>query len=136
MPGPKRSRREHTDEWASIKQWTLWPEQTLYEEIRPIILFGRKPSHHSVKHIATSGTPPPLQARRYPPWHQINSQTDWRDGLEPPFEHHVSPLMVVRLASLVHGREAPHLSISRSMVGFTLVGMSLAACAERETKIR
>jgi putative transposase len=158
MPGPKRSRRERTDEWASIKQWTLWPEQTLYEEIRPIILFGqtpgerakeidaaqrtlsrkadefekygmqslfatqepreqtetsrslpeeirqlivdlhrempamswreiadicfirfgRKPSHHSVKHIATSGTPPPLQARRYPPWHQINSPTERR----------------------------------------------------------
>ncbi|HEU5376323.1 MAG TPA: helix-turn-helix domain-containing protein [Ktedonobacteraceae bacterium] len=151
MPGPKRSRRERTDERASIKQWTLWPEQTLYEEIRPIILFGqtpgerakeidaaqrrlsrradeferygmqslfaaqepheqtetsrslpeeirqiivdlhrempamswreiadicfirfgRKPSHHSVKHIATSGAPAPLQARRYPPWHQM-----------------------------------------------------------------
>ncbi len=158
MPGPKRSRRERTDEWASIKQWTLWPEQTLYEEIRPIILFGqtpgerakeidaaqrtlsrkadefekygmqslfatqepreqtetsrslpeeirqlivdlhrempamswreiadicfirhgRKPSHHSVKHIAISGAPPPLQARRYPPWHQINSPTERR----------------------------------------------------------
>jgi len=87
MPGPKRSRRERTDEWTSIK-------------------------------------------------HQINSQTDWRDGLEPPSEHHVSLLMVVRLASLVHGREAPHLSISRSMVGFTLVGMSLAACADLETEIR
>src|SRR5215472_1291155 len=40
MPGPKRNRRERTDEWASIKQWTLWPEQELYEQIRPIILFG------------------------------------------------------------------------------------------------
>src|SRR5712692_5554347 len=40
MPGPKRSRRERTDEWASIKQWTLWPEQELYEQIRPILLFG------------------------------------------------------------------------------------------------
>ncbi len=39
MPGPKRSRRERTDEWASIKQWTLWPEQELYEAIRPLILF-------------------------------------------------------------------------------------------------
>jgi hypothetical protein len=39
MPGPKRPRRERTDEWASIKQWTLWPEQELYEQIRPIILF-------------------------------------------------------------------------------------------------
>lgn len=42
------------------------------------IRFGRKPSHHSVKHIATSGAPPPLQARRYPPWHQINSPTERR----------------------------------------------------------
>jgi putative transposase len=32
---------------------------------------GRKPSHHSVKRIATSGSPPPLIARRYQPWHQI-----------------------------------------------------------------
>lgn len=31
MPGPKRVRREHTEEWASIKQWMLWPEQELYE---------------------------------------------------------------------------------------------------------
>ena len=39
MPGPKRARRERTDEWASIKQWTLWPEQELYEAIRPLVLF-------------------------------------------------------------------------------------------------
>ncbi len=151
MPGPKRESRERTDEWASVKQWTLWEEQELYEQIRPIILFGqtpgerakeigaaqrtlsrkadefekygmqslfadqkpreqtetsrslpeeirqlivdlhremshmiwreiadicfirfgRKPSHHSVKHIATSGSPPPFQARRYPPQHQM-----------------------------------------------------------------
>lgn len=148
MPGPKRSRRERTDEWASIQRWTLWPEQELYEQIRPIVLFGetpgerakeidaaqrtlsrkadefehygmrslfstpkpreegkterslpaemrqlivdvhaelpsmswreiaevcyirygRKPSHHSVKHIASSGPPPSLKARRYQPW--------------------------------------------------------------------
>jgi hypothetical protein len=36
MPGAKRNRRERTDEWASIKQWTLWPEQKLYEQIRPL----------------------------------------------------------------------------------------------------
>src|SRR5262249_47635019 len=137
--------------WASIKQRTLWPEQELYEQIRPIILFGetsrerakeidaaqrtlarkadefekygmqsllgapqpreeveterslpedmrqlivdlhaelptmswreiaeicyirynRKPSHHSVKRIATSGPAPSLKARRYQPWHLI-----------------------------------------------------------------
>lgn len=158
MPGPKRPRRERTDEWASIKQWTLWPEQELYEQIRPIILFGetagerakeinaaqrtlsrkadefeqygmqslfshhspceeaettktlpsemrqlivdlhaelptmawreiaevcyirygRKPSHHSVKHIATSGPPPSLQARRYQPWHLIPDPAERR----------------------------------------------------------
>ncbi|GHO60897.1 hypothetical protein [Ktedonobacter robiniae] len=39
MPGPKRNRRERTDEWAQIKQWTLWPEQEWYEAIRPLILF-------------------------------------------------------------------------------------------------
>src|SRR5713101_4386106 len=39
MPGPKRHRRERMDEWASIKQWTLWPEQELYESIRPLVLF-------------------------------------------------------------------------------------------------
>jgi hypothetical protein len=39
MPGPKRHRRERTDEWALIKQWTLWPEQELYEQIRPLVLF-------------------------------------------------------------------------------------------------
>jgi putative transposase len=151
MPVPKRSRRERTDEWQSIQQWTLWPEQELYEQIRPVILFGqtpgerakeigaaqrtlsrkadefeqygmqslfasegqggaretgrtlppeirqlivdlhaelptmswreiaeicyirygRRPSHPSVKHIATSGPPPSLQARRYQPWHLI-----------------------------------------------------------------
>jgi transposase len=35
------------------------------------IRYGRKPSHHSIKHIATSGPRPSLSARRYQPWHQI-----------------------------------------------------------------
>src|SRR5438132_9611837 len=39
MPGPKRHRRERTDEWATIQQWMLWPEQELYEKIRPLVLF-------------------------------------------------------------------------------------------------
>ena len=39
MPSPKRPRRERTDEWASIQRWTLWPEQELYEQIRPLVLF-------------------------------------------------------------------------------------------------
>ena len=158
MPGPKRIRRERTDEWASIKQRTLWPEQELYEQIRPLLLFGetageraketgapartlsrkadeferygmaslfssgeaggardtsktlpedvrqligdlhaelptmpwreiaeicyirygRRPDHKSVKHIATSGPPRPLKARRYQPWDQIPDPAERR----------------------------------------------------------
>ncbi|GAC1375113.1 MAG: hypothetical protein NVSMB44_43600 [Ktedonobacteraceae bacterium] len=39
MPGPKRARRERTEEWAQIQQWMLWPEQELYEAIRPLVLY-------------------------------------------------------------------------------------------------
>ncbi len=39
MRGSKRHRRERTDEWASSKQWTLWPGQELYEQIKPLVLF-------------------------------------------------------------------------------------------------
>ncbi len=39
MPGPKRERRKRTEEWASIKEWTLWSEQEWYEAIRPLVLF-------------------------------------------------------------------------------------------------
>lgn len=47
MPAPKRSRRERTDEWQSIQQWSLWPEQELYEQIRPILLFGQTPGERA-----------------------------------------------------------------------------------------
>ncbi len=47
MPGPKRVHREHTEEWASIEQWTLWPEQELYEQIRPIVMFGQTPGERA-----------------------------------------------------------------------------------------
>jgi putative transposase len=33
------------------------------------IRYGRRPAHHSVKHLATAGLPPSLQVRRYQPWH-------------------------------------------------------------------
>src|SRR6266566_8558101 len=47
--------------------------RVLWREIAEIcyIRYGRKPSHHSVKHIATSGLPPSLKARRYQPWQMI-----------------------------------------------------------------
>src|SRR5260221_6529635 len=40
MPSPKRSRRERTHDWEQIQQSTLWPEQVLYEQLRPMLLFG------------------------------------------------------------------------------------------------
>ena len=40
MPKRKRQRRERTHDWQEIQQYTLWPEQTAYELLRPIVLFG------------------------------------------------------------------------------------------------
>ena len=40
MPKRKRKQREHTEDWQTIQQYTLWPEQTAYELLRPIVLFG------------------------------------------------------------------------------------------------
>lgn len=158
MPGPKRNHREHTEEWAQIKQWTLWPEQEWYEAIRPLVLFhetagerakeidvpqrtlsrkaaafertgmaslfpsgeqgreretsktlpdeirqlivdlhaempslswraiaeicyirtGRKPNHHSIKRIATTGPLPSISVMRYQPWHLIADPAERR----------------------------------------------------------
>lgn len=40
------------------------------------IRYGRKPSHHSVKHIATSGPAPGRNTRRYQPWHEITDPAE------------------------------------------------------------
>ncbi len=40
MPRSKRPRRERTDDWQKIQQYTLWPEQKVYELLRPIVLFN------------------------------------------------------------------------------------------------
>src|SRR6266852_2979630 len=40
MPARKRKRRERTHDWQEIQQYTLWPEQAVYERLRPIVLFG------------------------------------------------------------------------------------------------
>jgi hypothetical protein len=39
MPGKKRPRRERTHDWQQIQQYTLWPEQQVYELLRPVVLF-------------------------------------------------------------------------------------------------
>ncbi len=40
MPKRKRVPREHTEDWHTIQQYTLWPEQLAYELLRPVVLFG------------------------------------------------------------------------------------------------
>jgi len=42
------------------------------------IRFGRKPSHHSVKHVIADGPPPSLKARRYQPWEMIPDPAERR----------------------------------------------------------
>jgi transposase len=40
MPAPKRSRVEPTDDWGKLQLRFQWPEQSGYELIRPVVLFG------------------------------------------------------------------------------------------------
>ena len=40
MPRRRSVRREPTHEWQEIQQQTLWPEQEVYERLRPLVLFG------------------------------------------------------------------------------------------------
>jgi len=47
MPKVKRQRRERTDEWQQLRLLTTWPEQTAYELIRPIVLFGQVPAERA-----------------------------------------------------------------------------------------
>src|SRR5258708_40363792 len=47
MPKAKRERRERTDNWELVQQWCRWPEQRLYERIRPIVLYGTTPAERA-----------------------------------------------------------------------------------------
>ena len=49
MPAPKttRPRIARTDEWQTIKQRSLWPEQVTYEMIRPVVLFSETPAERA-----------------------------------------------------------------------------------------
>jgi putative transposase len=40
MPARQRQRRARTHDWQEIQQYSLWPEQQVYEKIRPVVLFG------------------------------------------------------------------------------------------------
>nr|WP_236601264.1 hypothetical protein [Ktedonobacter sp. SOSP1-52] len=40
MPKRKGVQREHTEDWQTIQQYILCPEQTAYELLRPVVFFG------------------------------------------------------------------------------------------------
>ncbi len=43
----KRPRIARTDDWQTIKQRSLWPEQVTYEMIRPVVLFSETPAERA-----------------------------------------------------------------------------------------
>lgn len=61
---PKRKRRARTHEWQEIEQQTLWPEQAVYERIRPLVLFGETAAERA-KEIGASERTLHEQAKRF-----------------------------------------------------------------------
>jgi hypothetical protein len=47
MPRINHPRRERTHDWQKIQQYTLWPEQQLYEKLRPVVLFNESASERA-----------------------------------------------------------------------------------------
>jgi len=41
MPKRKRTQREQTEDWQTVKQSMLWPEQKAYELLRPLVQIAR-----------------------------------------------------------------------------------------------
>ncbi len=60
MPAPKRPRREPTHDWDQIHLYVAWPEQEVYEILRPISLFGET----AAERAATTGIAERTLARK------------------------------------------------------------------------
>src|SRR5713226_8545676 len=60
MPAPKRPRREPTHVWDQIHLYVAWPEQEVYEILRPINLFGET----AAERAATTGIAERTLARK------------------------------------------------------------------------
>src|SRR5260370_41809251 len=43
----KRPRIPRTEDWQTIQQRSLWPEQVTYEMIRPVVLFSERPAERA-----------------------------------------------------------------------------------------
>src|SRR5438045_5467192 len=130
MPGPKGNRRERTDEWASIKQYTFWSEQELYEAIRPLVLFNETAGEQS-KEI---DVPQRTLARKADEFEQYGMQSLFpsgeqggarESGLTLPQEirqlivdlHHEMPTMswreIAEVCYIRYGRRPHHKHVKR-----------------------
>jgi transposase len=49
MPANKRPRRERTEDWQKIQHYTLWPEQKVYELLRPVVLFNEPTAERAME---------------------------------------------------------------------------------------
>lgn len=47
MPRATSQRRERTDDWQQLQSLTQFPEQLVYELIRPVVLFGHAPAERA-----------------------------------------------------------------------------------------
>ena len=57
MAKRKRAVHERTEDWAHLRPRLKWPEQVVYELIRPVVIFGDTPranlAIHTLTHICT-----------------------------------------------------------------------------------
>jgi len=49
VPRRSRPRIEPTDDWEQLELLTAWPEQRVYELIRPVVLFGSTPAERALQ---------------------------------------------------------------------------------------
>jgi len=56
MPRSKRPQRERTHDWQRIQQYTLWPEQKVYEMLRPVVLFNESAAERAKETETTERT--------------------------------------------------------------------------------
>jgi hypothetical protein len=107
MPGPKRSRRERTEKWQDIQQWTLWPEQELYEQIGPLVLFHETAGERA-KEI---GVPQRTLSRKADEFEKYGKQSLFSSG-EQGGERETSKTLPVEMRQLIVDlhRELPSMS--------------------------
>jgi len=126
MPARLRPRHEPTDDWQQLDLLVQFPEQRLYEVIRPVVLFGHSPNERAQvtgmprsslyrqaaafqQHgIASLFAPPkPARHRTLPP--EIRDAILALKGEHPPFR----PREITRICTIQFGRSLSHHTVER-----------------------